>query len=199
MKKMMKKVMGAMVALVLVGIMAVIAAESKYDVHATGGDPSITFGPKTGGQMVKHVTTSCDYPLGSVKFYVTAGKYAISTTNTTTQVLITNPAASGGVAVTNNDIIVYVHKDGTLDKATVSSSTSTSVTMSAASTVAWASGDYLYDMTQGGQIIVADNTAANGTNKLTELSGEVFAVPGDSPLYLVLSSTTNTALSATVE
>jgi hypothetical protein len=173
------------------------AQQTKYSASVTMTDPSVTFGPQTGRQVVKSLQTSCDVSMGTVKFYSRAAKYAITGTNgSNTAILFANASA----AVNTNDIVVYVHKDGTVDQTTVASAVSTGgVTLAAAISVDYASGDYLYEVSQASQIVVADQTAGVGTNVLNSYSGEIFVIPGDSPCYMVLSQTTNACLSATVE
>jgi hypothetical protein len=58
-------------------------------------------------------------------------------------------------------------------------------------------GDAVYEITLQSKIYVADNTAAAGTNKLLS-QADVFTSPGDSPLYITLSSATNTGLNVTI-
>lgn len=196
----MKKI-GLMVMALALMVVAAMAQESKYSAVVTGigTDPAVTFSPKNGQQMVSSLQTSCDVPLGAVKFYTRAGKYLVTGTNSATEILITNPSASGGFVVTNSDKIVYCHANGTVDYDTVSSCSSTSVTMTTGYSIAWATGDYLYEVSQKHQIVVADSTAGVGTNKTANFQGDIFAVPGDSPVYITLDNSTNGCLSVTVK
>lgn len=191
----MKKI-SLMVAMVLVAVVA-MAQETKYSASTTGTDPAVTFGPKNGRQTVASLQTSCDVALGAVKFYTRAAKYAVTGTNgSNTAITFLNPT----VAVNTNDIVVYVHANGSVEKDTVASTVTTNgCTLTTGITTAYAAGDYLYEVSLAGQIVVADNTAAGGSNKLANISGDVFAVPGDSPLYVVMDGATNTCLSVTVK
>jgi hypothetical protein len=189
------KNIGLMIVAVVLMAAAAMAQETKYATSSTGADPNMTFAPKFQPQVVKSLQTSCDVALGAVKFYTRTGKYAVTGTNSATVVKIANTTQ----AVTNGDIVVYVHANGTINKDTIASCTTTNVTLSTGISIAWSSGDYLYEVEQSGQIVVADNSAAAGTNKLADFSGDVFVIPADSPLYAVMDGATNTCLSITVE
>ena len=191
----MKKIGMMVMGLALMAV-AAVAQESKYSTSSTGTDPAVTFSPKNGRQTVSSMQTSCDVALGAVKFYTRAGKYAITATNTATLITIANTA----LAVNTNDIVVWVHANGTIEKDTIAGPiTTTNVILTTGNSTAWASGDYLYEVTLAHQIVVADNTAAARTNKLADFQGDIFAVPGDSPLYVVMDGATNTCLSITVK
>lgn len=194
----MKSKIRLMVAVAALMAAVAVAQDTKYATSSTGVDPSMTFGPTFSPQVVKSLQTSCDVALGAVKFYTRTGKYAVTGTNSTTIVNFTNPSTGAPYLVNTNDVVVYVHANGTIAQTTVSAATSSNVTLAAALTVAFSSGDYLYDLAQSGQIVVADNTAAAGTNKLGSYAGDVFAIPADSPCYAVMDSATNTCFSATV-
>lgn len=182
----------------MTGLVAAVAMaqETKYSASTDATDPAVTFGPKNGRQTVCSLQTSCDVALGAVKFYTRSAKYAVTSTNSVTVVNFANTA----VPVNTNDIVVYVHANGVVDKDVVAGPvTATNVTLTTGITTAWASGDYLYEVGLAGKIVVADNTAVGGTNKLANFGSDVFAVPGDSPLYVVMDGATNTCLSVTVK
>lgn len=188
------KNIGLMIVAGVLMAAAAMAQESKYSASSTGTDPAVTFGPKWQPQLVKSLQTSCDVALGAVKFYTRTGKYAVTSTNSATVINFVNTSQ----AVTNGDRVVYVHANGAMDTDTIASCTTTSATLTVGITVAWTSGDYLYDLTQSHQIVVADNTAAAGTNKLADLS-DAFIIPPDSPCYVTMDGATNSCLSVTVE
>lgn len=190
------KKFGLMVMGLALMVVAAVAQESKYSTSSTGTDPAVTFSPKNGRQIVKAVSASVDVANGVVKFYTRVKKYAVTSTNSATEIVFANTAN----AVNTNDIVVYVHANGTVEKDTVASGVSTTgVTLTTGITSAWASGDYLYEVSQSGQIVVGLSTTAAGTNAILNDSGDLFVVPGDSPLYVTSDCATNGMLQVTVE
>lgn len=193
-----KRMIAGGAALLTLWGLVVMAADTKYDTSGNTDAASVVFGPKPGEQMVSSLITSCDKALGTAKFYGRAGnKYApaANAASGATNVFITNT----GIDVTNGDYVVYVHNDGTLDLLTCVASSLTNAAFSSGITLVGTNGDYVYDLTQLGQMTLADNSAGPGTNKLAQITGDVFAVPGDSPLYVTLESMTNSSLSVTVK
>jgi hypothetical protein len=192
--KFLKQLVAVMAMVVLA--LSVAWAETKYDTSTTGDDCSVNFSPKQAQQMVTAIETSCDYPLGLAKFYTRSGNRKTASPLAAT----TNIYCSAILPCTNGDTIAYVHVDGTVDIRTVGArATSTNCNVSVALSGTPSVNDVIYKLAQAGQIVVADNTANNGTNKLADITGRVFYVPFDSPLYVTLSSTTNTSLMVTVE
>jgi hypothetical protein len=195
MKWNMKAVMMVLAAVALSGVIAL--AETKYSTSTNADDPTLRFGPQAGRQTVKSLITSCDTALGTVKFYARTGnKYhpSIAPGATPTNIYVT----TGGV-ITNGDQIAYVYSTGEVDIRTCTGGTGTNIYTTAALSGTGTTADWIYEISQQGEVVVADNTAGVGTNKLAELSGDVFETPGDSPLYMVLSSSSNTSFQATVK
>jgi hypothetical protein len=96
--------------------------------------------------------------------------------------------------------VVYVHANGTVDYTTISSSANaTNVTLAAGISVAGAAGDYLYEVTQQGAILLGIPGTGYGTNETINLAGDLFATPGDSPLYVVVDGTSNALLQVTID
>lgn len=191
----MKKIGMMVMGLALMAV-AAVAQESKYSTSSTGTDPAVTFSPKNGRQIVKAVSASVDVANGVVKFYTRVAKYAVTGTNSATVINFTNPLA----AVTNGDTVVYVHANGTAEyDLCAAGGTTTNCTLTTGITSAWASGDYLYEITQSGQIVVGLSTTAAGTNAILNDSGDIFVVPGDSPLHVTSDCATNGMLQVTVE
>jgi uncharacterized protein YaiE (UPF0345 family) len=194
----MKKIGLMMVAVMFTAALAV-AQETKY---ATGDDDGVgtnvahvTFGPKNARQTISYLHAVCDKLDGAVKFYVRAAKYAVTGTNSPTVIVMANTAQ----AVSNNDIVVYSYANGAFDQRTVSSSSSTSITVNAALSGAYASGAYVYEVTQAGQLLVGRSGTAQFTNDTITCSGDVFAVPGDSPCYIQVNGTSNALIQATIK
>lgn len=175
------------------------AQETKY---ASGtSSAALTFGPQNGRQVIKSVYATTDKAGGVVKFYArgSAGKAAptATPTNGATVIYISNPSYATSAGFYTNDVVTYVHANGTLDQTTVAACTASNVTLTAGITVAGATGDYLYELTQQGQILVGLAGTGAGTNDVLTTAGDVFAVPGDSPCYVVLDGTSSATLQAT--
>jgi hypothetical protein len=135
----------------------------------------------------------------AVKFYARTGNaYAPTASQTNGALLIA--VANSSLALTTNDVIMYVHANGTLDYDTIAGPiTTTNITLTTGLTVAGASGDYIYELSQQGQIVVGYDGAGVGTNDGITVSGDVFVTPGRSPLYAVLDSTSNATLQVTAD
>jgi len=194
-----KKIIGVM-GLVVLTVGLVLAAgqgESKYDSGTTAAE--VNFKPYIGKQIVKAVYATTDKAGGTVKIYASNGvKVAPTTapTNGATVIAVSNASYS----LTNGDHVVYVHLDGTLDKTTVSTATTSNVTLAAAITVAGATGDYLYELTQQAQLDFDTSGAGVGTNKYGKFESDaVFITPSDSPIYVVADGTSNCVVNVAVE
>ena len=185
--------------LLLAGIYAVVAFAQETKYQAGTSSAAVTFGPVPGRQAVKSVYATTDKSGAVVKFYARggAGKAAPTTSPTNGAQLIYVDNTDN--AYTTNDVVVYVHANGTLDQTTVSANTTSNLTLAAGITVAGATGDYIYELTQQGQVAFDTAGAAVGTNKHGKFEGTVFDVPGDSPVYIVLDGTSNAVLQATAE
>lgn len=197
-EEMKSKLVGLITIGLIAGAVISQAQETKYATSATAVDPAVTFGPQIGRTYVTAISASTDTPNGVAKFYVKSGKYAPTETPgaTATNILITNT----GIVVTNSDKVVYVHANGTVAYRTISLASATNVILSSALVVTGASGDYLYEVTQGGQMAVGTSATGPGTNTVVNVSGDaLFVTPADSPLYVTLDSDTNTTLQVTVK
>lgn len=185
------------VALIVALVATVWAGETKY---ATGtSSAALTFGAGGGKSVVKSVYATTDKENGAVKFYVwnQAAKYPPTTAPASGALTVLVSNAS--YPLTNSDVVVYQHAAGTAVYRSIASATTTSVVLNAALTVAGATGDYIYELTQGGEIVVGFDGAAAGTNDTLVTTGDVFVTPGGSPLYMVLDGTATSKLQATVD
>ena len=128
----------------------------------------------------------------------TAPTYNAALNDTT--IAIANASFASSAGYTTNDSVVYVHANGTVDYRTVSTANATNVVLSSGISVAGASGDYLYEVTQQDQWLVGHYGTGTGTNDTIDRTGAMlFATPGDSPLYVVLDGTATAVLSVSVE
>lgn len=192
MKKLMK-VGIALLAVVAFGVLCAIGAESKYSTSATGTN-TVTFGPSHGGFKVTGLYVTADTNPCQVIFYARgtgAAKYAPSVTPTNGQSVIwfTNPSS----AVTTGNHVVYMHANGTVHKTTVTAGTATNATLAAALSTAGATGDYLYEIVPAFQMTYAGTA-------ISEFGGNVFAVPGDTPLSIqIANSGTNSIIGVTTD
>lgn len=187
-----------MLAVLAVLSILAIAAQAQETKYASGTtSAALTFGPRHGRQVIKSVYAATDLAGGVVKFYAIGGAGKLAPTAVPTNAADVIYVANTGNLLTTNDVVVYVHANGTLDKTTVSANTSSNCTLAAGITVAGAAGDYIYEQTQQGQILVGLAGTAVGTSDVLNASGDVFAVPGDSPCYVVLDGTSNAVLQVT--
>ncbi len=192
------QIMAAIALLALVFCGAVKAVESKYASGTTSA--AVTFGPAGGGRIVvKSVCATCDKEDGAVKFYARggAGKKAITTAQSAASTTCAVSNASYGF--TTNDTVVVVHANGTSEYRTISTASTTSVVLNSATSAALTTDGFIYEVTQLGQIVVGFDGAAAGTNDTVAVAGDVFATPGDSPLYAVLDGTSNAVLQVTAD
>lgn len=193
------KMIVALAMLVLSVVSGAWAQQTKYSTSTSATSPTVTFAPRGGQTEVVALQTSCDVALGAVKFYARGGAgkkvVTLAAAAAVTNIYVEN--ASYGI--TNGDTVVIVPASGAAPQfLTVGQASTTNFNVGTAITAAQTTSDYVYEVTQQGQVVVADNTAAAGTNKIYSEAGTLFATPGDSPLYVTLSSATNTALQVTV-
>jgi len=192
-----RTLLAVLLMVLMVSLAGLAGAATKY---ASGtASAAVTFGPASGPTTVKSVYATSDKLNGSVKFYARggAGKEAPTTTHTNGATVIAVGNSDSGFAT--SDSVVYVHANGTCDYRTLSGATTTNVTLSSGISVAGASGDYLYEVTQQGQIWVGFYGTGVGTNDTVATAGDVFMTPGDSPLYCVLDGTSNAVLQVTTD
>lgn len=201
----MEKLIGIVLVLGILMSAAIVAMAGSKTTKYAAGTTSATalFGPNVYGQLtVLSCNATTDKEDGVVKFYArgSAGKTAPTEEEvlSETEINIANASWNAAAGYTTNDMVVYVHANGTCDYRTVSAATATNVTLSSGISVAGASGDYLYEVTLQGEIIVGFDGAGVGTND-TINAQNCFATPNDSPLYCVLDGTSNAVLTVTVE
>jgi hypothetical protein len=167
------------------------AGQTKYATATnTAG---VAFGPNQSAQQkVTAVLAKSDKTTATVKYYAKggAGKLPIyqASTSGAFVVFCTNTAN----ALNTNDVVQYVHNDGTILQTTVASVTPTSATLAAALTLAGTTSDLIYELTQQGEISI-------GTTALQIAGFKVFQVPADSPAYLVGDGNTNITLTVTID
>lgn len=173
------------------------AGETKYASGTTSA--AVTFAPAAGVRTVESVYATTDKENGAVKFYVwnQVAKYSptVAQSVATSIVYVANSANT----LTTNDAIVVVHASGAADYRTVSANTTTNMTLSSNLSAALTTAGKIYELTQGGEIVVGFDGAATGTNDTLVTSGNVFCTPGGSPLYVVLDGTGTAKLQVTVD
>lgn len=165
------------------------AAETKY---ATATNTArITFGPdRTSGGEITAVLAKSDKSTAAVKFYTTGGAGKLPITTASTSGALTVFFTNTGNAITTNDVVAYVHENGTVLGTTVSGNTSTSATLATGITLAGTTNDSIIEVTQQGQIDI-------GTTALQLAGYTIFAVPPGAPAMLVGDGNTNIVLTAT--
>ncbi len=171
---------------------------SKNSSATTSAGCSVIFPPQNGQTTITEMDTSCDVALGTVTIYAKSGvgRVPVADTNGSTTVVDVLNTSYG---LTNGNSVVYVYASGAVPVyRTISSATTSNVTLNTAVTQP-VKGDLIYKVAISDVKVVADNTAAAGTNKLDRLSPTVFVSPSDSPLYIVMQSATNANLSVTVQ
>lgn len=169
-------------------IQPALALESKYATGTTAA--VISFAPDA-HRVLKAIYSTSDSLTGKASIYCRGGAgrvpiSGVSASNATT--LVVSNAVG---ALTNGDVVCYVHVTGATDWTTVSSCTTTSVVLAAGITSAGALGDCLYEVTLQGSIPI-------GVGSIS-LSGDLFAAPGDSPFYISCSGGTSVWATATVQ
>lgn len=190
----MKRFSIAMLSMVIVLALSLVAGafESKWATTAAGATIANTYGPSAAGFMVKNLYATSDKAASLVKFYAKGGgeKLAITTASTSgAQVVYCSNADQ---SFTNSDVVIYKHANGTLLATTISSVTTGTITLATGITLAGTTEDVIYEVTE-------QNRLACGATTVNPASGYIWAVPGDSPLYITLDSGTNGLLSTTTD
>lgn len=180
----------------LLALVVSVFAESEYDSGTS--EAAVNFGPNVKESIVTFIHAESDKEDSDIKIYAADGNKLAPTSNPTNAATVI-AVDNTGYLLTTNDLVMYVHEAGTLDYTTVSEATTSNVTLAAGITVAGASGDYLYELTQQFQVGVGYAGTGEGTNDYKNLAGEVFETPSDSPLRIVVDGTANAVVSATVQ
>jgi hypothetical protein len=194
----MQLVMVAALVALTIAAPYVQAGETKY---ATGTASAVAlFGPRTGQTVVKSLYATCDKENGAIKFYDWNEAAVLSPTAAPTNGQSTIYVTNTGYPLTTNDTCVYKFASGAVLYRTISAATTTNVTLNSALNATGSTSDKIYEITQGGQIVVGLNGATVGTNhSILADGGAVYSTPGGSPLYVVLDATSNAVLQVTVE
>ena len=183
-----KLFVGTMSLIVGIGTAALAGNLSKYAAHATAS--AVNFPANSGRTIVKMLHAESDKAGGVAKIYVRSGNgVTVSSANDAgTTILVPNVSAQ----FVANDLIAYQHADGTVDYTTVASTNTTvSIVLNDAISQAGTAKDRVYELSQQGQLDVAAATVT-----YTE---DIFATPNDSPLRILVDSTSAGYLTATVE
>ena len=193
----MKKIGLMLVAMVLMTA-AVMAGESKYNAAIGTTNCAVVFGPHSSQTKIKSVMTSCDSPLGALSIYARGGAGRLNVTSNSTASTTVIPVVNTSQSMSNGDTVVYCYANGSTPVyRTISAATTTNVTISSAITGP-TTGDSIYEVTLQMKVIVADQTAGSGTNKLLALT-DIFTSPSDSPLYITLAETATGNLAVTTD
>ena len=187
----------AIVCIMVLAPATLLAGESKYATHATAA--ALTFGPQTGQTVVKCVCATTDKEDGAVKFYDWNEVATVSPTTAPTNLQTVIPISNSAYTYTTNDTCVYEFASGAVLYRTISAATTSNVTINTALNAAGSTTDRLYELSQGGQIVVGFDGANSGTNDSINVAGDVYITPGGSPLYVVLDGTAACTLQVTVE
>jgi len=179
---------GTIAVLVGIGTAAIAGNLSKYATHATSS--AVNFPASDGATIIKTLHVESDKAGSLAKVYARTGDAetvtaAAAASATTIEVANTD----GQFAV--NDLVIYQHASGALLYTTISTSNAASVVLATGITPAGTLSDKLYEVSLQGQFDVAAATVT--------YTGDVFATPNDSPLRIVVDSTSAGYLTATVE
>jgi hypothetical protein len=188
----MKKIALFVCAALVAGVSFAGSLESKYDADANTTS-AVVFGPAAnGGQtIVKAVSAVSTGTAATVKFYARTGSKAAPSATPTNAAVVIYVANTGNI-FTTNDLVAYVHADGSVDYTTVSANTATTVTLAAGITSAGASGDNLYELSLQGQ--------RNLGAAAVDIAGDaIFVTPSDSPLRVLNDGTGGNSLTVTVQ
>lgn len=175
-----------LLALLSAGVL--IAAQTKSDSDAAGVS-IVVFGAKDRPQVVKSIYAKSATSTATLVFYTKTGSAAqigIASTNAATTIFFTN------TQVTNDDFVVYQHSGGAVFESLVTSATATSALLATALSTAGTTSDYVYEVTENGTIYIA-NTAFNQDGPV------MYAIPANSPLYIVCTGIDTNYLLVTVD
>lgn len=185
----------ALFVTLLLGLLGIItparAGDSKYATTSTGGVAAVTFGPAgTAHSQITAISAKSDKSTSVVKLYSFTGanRFQITTASTSGAQAVSFTNASQ--TITTNDVVVYVHSDGTVLGTTVASGVSTNgVTLATGLSKAGTTNDYIYELTQNFE-------ASVGTTALNSFGFVAFDAPAG-PVYATLDGNTNATLSLT--
>lgn len=192
MKKMMKIVCASVWALVF--LLAVICqAESKYAAGVTAAGVRVNLGSQPGEWGITAISAIAGADDETVDVYVRTGSKVIPTAGGTTNMQCVN---TGG-AITNSDVVIGEHSDGTLQYLTVAAASTTNIAFTAALSPAWTNGFTIFELAQVAAFPVGQ-TNARGDKASTTLTGSpLVRVPADSPASVFMNSATNNYLTVT--
>jgi len=183
-----KKIVGMVAGLSMVCSVFAGDYQSKYVAHATSS--AINFPASKGSLVLKTLHAESDKAAGLAKVYARTGnaKIVSSANDAGTTILVSNV----GAQFVANDLIAYQHADGTLDYSTVASTNTTvSIVLNDAISQAGTAKDVVYELSQQGQFDVAAAT-------VSYIGDAVFTTPDNSPLRIVVDSTSAGYVTATV-
>lgn len=193
----MKKFLVGMFAVLMVVSMAVAGSQYAADVTTS---TAVNFGAHSAGYRVKCIQASSGANSSTLTVYgrTAASPYVISGTagSSITNLYIANT----GIAVSNGDLVIYQKKDGTATYHTIqdaSSLTNCVITPAITGNVT-TNSDYLYELKLIGYANLG-NTNTSGVAVGNYSGDNLFQTASDSPLRVVLTSTTNSYLSVTAE
>ena len=199
----MKSLRFTFAAIVAVLIIAMIGGafaepESKYAAGTTSA--AVTFGPSQGRTVVSHVHAVSD-KLGAVcKIYSRGGSGKTACTTAAAVSATHVPITNTGVGLTTNDAVVIVHATGNVEYRTLTGyNSATNVTLSSGLTYAITTSDFIYELAQGAEMLVGGFGTGAGTNDTLTVSGQVYASPGDSPVYIVVDGSNVSKVNATAD
>lgn len=188
------------ISIIVAAILAVVlsaftvnAGESKFASTSSGTSAAVVFGPDPVAQRtVTAVLASSDTAAGAVKLYTLANptnRFVISTLSTSGAQVVYFGNVNQSVAT--NDIVVYCHRDGSVDATTVATNVATNgVTLAAGISSAGATNDVICKLTQAAQMTI-------GTTPLNLAGFTVLVIPVNSPLYGVVTGATNENITVT--
>ncbi len=185
----MKETLGLMVCIMAIASIAVGAGESKYDT--TTNSAAIDFGPNAWGPVVvKSLFASSDSATATVKFYVKSGDRVTPTVAPALAATVIE-CVNTDYALTNGDEVIYFHPAAdAVDYRAISGATASNVTLSSGISVAGTLANQIYELTQGGEISL-------GTTAMSEQGDYLFVSATDSPVRIVVDSSTNGSVQAT--
>ncbi len=193
------KIVVALAVLCILGA-PVIYAELYSEYDSGTSSAAVTFGPGTGVTVVKAVSATTDKEDGAVKIYTRGGSGKTAATSAAAASATHIPLTNTGLGLNTNDTMVIVHNTGNVEYRTVSGYTSTTnITLNSGLTYALTTSDYIYEVSQDFEIVVGFDGAGSGTNDSVNLTGDIYASPSDSPVYVVLDGTGTAKLGVTID
>lgn len=190
----MKKVWINLVAVLLLVLLVIPADawQSKADIEDSGTSASVVFGPGHARTVVKNIYAVSDKADAVLALYQRDGD-PVSVTAAATNAALVVSIDNADAEIEHPATVVIVHANGVVSAHETAAATATNVTLATGITQAADTSTRIYNVSQATAWPV-------GSSAPLWLAGEaLWVTPGNSPLYAIVDSGTNSTLMVTID